>query len=121
LSQPAEIRLPLLWIGVLAGNVHAALAASTGVDSADEVIKFLLVGADAVMTTSSLMRHGIEHMTTLVGGLEHWLEARNIESLNRIRGKMRRGAMPDPTAFDRANYINILSTSDVHRSRDLDP
>jgi dihydroorotate dehydrogenase (fumarate) len=59
-------------------------------------------------------------MTTLVGGLERWLEARNIESLDRIRGKMRRGAMRDPTAFDRANYINVLSTSDLHRSRDLD-
>ena len=72
------------------------------------------------MTTSSLLRHGVEHMTTLVAGLERWLEARNIKSLDRIRGKMRRGAMPNPTAFDRANYINMLSTSDLHRSRDLD-
>ena len=120
LSDPAEIRLPLLWIGVLAGNVHAALAASTGVDSVDEVIKFLLVGADAVMTTSSLLRHGIEHMTNLVAGLERWLEARNIESVDSIRGKMRRGAMPNPAGFDRANYIKILSTSDSHRSRDQD-
>jgi hypothetical protein len=58
------------------------------------VVKFLLVGADAVMTTSSLLRHGIEHMTTLVAGLECWLEARDIGSLDRIRGKMRRGAVP---------------------------
>ena len=50
-------------------------------------------------------------------GLERWLEARNIESLDRILGKMRRGAMPDPTAFDRANYITTLSASDFHRSR----
>ena len=99
LSHPAQIRLPLLWIGVLAGNVHAALAASTGVDTVDEVIKFLLVGADAVMTTSSLLRHGIEHMTTLVAGLERWLEARNIKSLDRIRGKMRRGAIPESHRF----------------------
>ena len=120
LSDPAEIRLPLLWIGVLAGNVHAALAARTGVDSVDEVVKFLLVGADAVMTTSSLLRHGIEHMTNLVAGLERWLEARNIESVDSIRGKMRRGAMPNPAGFDRANYIKILSTSDSHRSRDQD-
>ena len=104
----------MLWIGVLAGNVHAALAASTGVDSADEVVKYLLVGADVVMTTSSLLRHGIEHMTTLVAGLERWLEARNIELVDRIRGKIRRGVMPNPTAFDRANYIKILSTSDAH-------
>ena len=58
----------------------------------NEVIKYLLAGADVVMTTSALLRHGVEHMTTrLVDNLERWLEARNIESLNRIRGKMRRG------------------------------
>ena len=108
LSCPDEIRLPLLWIGVLAGNIQASLAASTGVDGVDEVIKYLLVGADAVMTTTALLRHGIEHMATLVTGLESWLEARGIDSLDRIRGKMRRGAIRDPAAFDRANYITIL-------------
>ena len=108
LSRPDEIRLPLLWIGVLAGNIQASLAASTGVDGVDEVIKYLLVGADAVMTTTALLRHGIEHMATLVTGLESWLEARGIDSLDRIRGKMRRGAIRDPAAFDRANYITIL-------------
>jgi dihydroorotate dehydrogenase (fumarate) len=108
LSRPDEIRLPLLWIGVLAGNIRASLAASTGVDGIDEVIKYLLVGADAVMTTTALLRHGIEHMATLVAGLESWLEARNIDSLDGIRGKMRRGVIRDPTAFDRANYITIL-------------
>ena len=108
LSRPDEIRLPLLWIGVLAGNIHASLAASTGVDGIKEVIKYLLVGADAVMTTAALLRHGIEHMATLVAGLESWLEARDIDSLDRIRGKMRRGAIRDPAAFDRANYITIL-------------
>jgi dihydroorotate dehydrogenase (fumarate) len=121
LSRPSEIRLPLLWIGVLAGNIRAALAASTGVDSADEVIKFLLVGADAVMTTSSLLRHGIGHMTTLIAGLERWLEARNIDSVGHIRGKMKRAAMPDPTAFDRANYIESLSILAPDHDRDFDP
>jgi dihydroorotate dehydrogenase (fumarate) len=69
LSRPAEFRLPLLWIGVLAGNVRASLAASSGVDSVDEVVKYLLVGADVVMTTTALLRHGLKHMATLVEGL----------------------------------------------------
>lgn len=108
LSRPAEIRLPLLWIGVLAGNINASLAASSGVDSAEEVLKYLLVGADAVMTTSALLRHGIEHMAVLVAGLREWLAARDIDAVSRIRGRMRRGAVDDPAAFDRANYIQIL-------------
>ena len=108
LSHPMEIRLPMLWIGALAGKVSASLAASSGVDSAEQVVKYLLVGADAVMTTSSLLRYGVDHMAKLLAGLENWLEAREIESLDGVRGKMRRGAIADPAAFDRANYINIL-------------
>jgi len=108
LSHPSEIRLPLLWIGALAGNTPASLAASTGVEGPDEVLKYLLVGADAVMTTSALLRHGVEHMAVLLAGLERWMEARKIGSLARIRGSMRRGALADPTAYDRANYIRLL-------------
>ena len=110
LSRPAEIRLPLLWIGVLAGNVGASLAASSGVDSVKEVVKYLLVGADVVMTTAALLRYGLEHMATLVEDLRDWLAAREIDSIARIRGRMRRGALNDPTAFDRANYIQVLQS-----------
>ena len=110
LSRPAEIRLPLLWIGVLAGNIRASLAASSGVDSVDEVVKYLLAGADAVMTTTALLRHGLEHMGTLVEDLRDWLAARNIDSVAGLRGRMSRGALNDPTAFDRANYIQILQS-----------
>lgn len=108
LSRPAEIRLPLLWIGVLAGNIGASLAASTGVDSADEVIKYLLVGADVVMTTSALLRHDIDYMADLVNGLRNWLAARDIDAIASIRGRMSRSEISDPTAFDRTNYIQIL-------------
>jgi dihydroorotate dehydrogenase (fumarate) len=107
LSTPVEIRLPLLWIGILAGQTKASLAASTGVESADEVIKYLLVGADAVMTTSALLRHGVGHMRVLHQGLRAWLEARDT-TLADIRGRMSRQRLTDTTAFERANYIRIL-------------
>ena len=110
LSRPAEIRLPLLWIGVLAGNIRASLAASSGVDSVEEVIKYLLVGADVVMTATALLRHGLGHMATLVKGLGNWLAARDIGAVASIRGRMSRGALNDAMAFDRANYIQILQS-----------
>ena len=108
LSTPAEIRLPLLWIAILHGRVRASLAASTGVESADEVFKYLLAGADTVMTTSSLLRHGVEHMQTLLDGLSALLAARKIESLGDIRGRMSQQNLKNPTAFERANYVHIL-------------
>lgn len=108
LSTSYEIRLPLLWIGVLAGRLNASLAASTGVDSADEVIKYLLVGADVVMTTSALLKYGIGHMRYLLEGLEAWLGARDLDSVAAIRGRMSHRNVTDPTAFERANYIKTL-------------
>ena len=108
LSQPNEIRLPLLWLAVLSGRVKASLAATTGVTSADEVVKYLLVGADVVMTTSALLRHGVDHMAVLLAGLASWLRAREFASVNQMRGIMSQERMQDPQAFERANYIKIL-------------
>jgi dihydroorotate dehydrogenase (fumarate) len=108
LSEPNEIRLPLLWLAILAGRVKASLAASTGVSNAEEVVKYLLVGADVVMTTSSLLREGPGHMATLLAGLERWLDVREFESLQHVRGIMSQRCMRDPQAFERANYIKIL-------------
>lgn len=108
LSTPAEMRLPLLWTAILHGRVSASLAASTGVDSAEDVLKYLLAGADTVMTTSSLLRHGTGHMRKLVEGLAALLDARNIRSLDQIRGRMSQQTIKNPTAFERANYIHLL-------------
>ncbi|HXZ96647.1 MAG TPA: hypothetical protein VEG37_06330, partial [Burkholderiales bacterium] len=108
LSHSSEIRLPLLWIGVLAGQIKASLAASTGVESVDEVIKYLLAGADVVMTTSSLLKNGIGHMKVLLDDLTSWCEARSLETLGTIRGRMSHRNIADPIAFERANYIKIL-------------
>ncbi len=108
LSEPNEIRLPLLWLAVLAGRTRASLAASTGVTSADDVVKYLLVGADVVMTTSSLLRLGPGYMATLLAGLENWLDTREFTSLMHVRGIMSQRSLRDPQAFERANYIKIL-------------
>jgi dihydroorotate dehydrogenase (fumarate) len=107
-SQPNEIRLPLLWLAVLSGRVKVSLAATTGVTSADEVVKYLLAGADVVMTTSALLRHGVDYVAVLLAGLTSWLRAREFASVNQMRGIMSQQRVQDPQAFERANYIKIL-------------
>jgi dihydroorotate dehydrogenase (fumarate) len=110
LSTPYEARLPLMWVALLAGRLDAALAAGSGVESHEEAVKYLLVGADVVMTASSLLRHGPEHMATLVRGLETWMTSRGFGSIGDLRGRLavsRRSA--DPAAFMRAQYYEILS------------
>ena len=88
LSSAWEARLPLRWIALLHGRVTAALAASTGIDSPDDVYKLILAGADTVMTTPALLRHGVPHMRQLVNGLADLLAARNLDSPSQARGQM---------------------------------
>lgn len=108
LSTANEIRLPLLWIGVLSGQLHTSLAASTGVDGIDEVVKYLLAGADVVMVSSAFIRHGISHVKALLDGLTHWLSARNLETIDSIRGRMSHRGDTEPAGSERTNYIRIL-------------
>jgi dihydroorotate dehydrogenase (fumarate) len=115
LSTPAEIRLPLLWIAVLSGQLRASLAATTGIDSSAEVIKYLLAGTDAVMTTSALLRHGVGHMKVLLDGLKQWMDARGFDDIRDIRGLMSQRRIKDPTAFERANYMQILQGAGTER------
>jgi dihydroorotate dehydrogenase (fumarate) len=115
LSTPAEIRLPLLWIAVLSGQLRASLAATTGIDSSAEVIKYLLAGTDAVMTTSALLRHGVGHMKVLLDGLKQWMDARGFDDIRDIRGLMSQRRIKDPTAFERANYMQILQGGGTER------
>ena len=110
LSQRYEMRLPLLWIGVLAGQLNGSLAGTTGVEEPEDIIRYLLAGADVVMTTSSLLRHGPERMGLLVRGLKEWLAARGLTNADAIRGRLSHGKIADPEAYERANYIKVMQS-----------
>lgn len=108
LSSAGEIRLPLLWIALLHGKIKASLGATRGVETADEVIKYILAGADAVMTTSAVLRNGPRYLLTLIDGLQQWMETRGFVSVDQVRGNMSRDKIANPGAFERANYIRVL-------------
>ncbi len=110
LSTPNEIRVPLLWIAVLYGRIAASLAATRGVTSAVEVVKYIMAGADAVMTTSALLKRGIEFLTVLLDDLKAWMEERGYESVDQMKGSMSHKHCADPSAFERANYIKVLES-----------
>jgi len=114
LSTDYEIRLPLLWIALLAGRVRLSLAASTGVEGCDQLLKYLLAGADAVMTTSALLRHGVGHVETMLADLKSWLQRREINSLASLRGKMSHAQCGGAALLARANYIEILERYRPH-------
>ncbi len=110
LSGPEEIRLTLRWIAMMKGRINASMAASTGVQSGVEAIKYLLAGADAVMTASALLQHGPEYIGALIRDLERWMEKNEYESVSELQGKMSQRGAPNPEELERANYIKVIET-----------
>lgn len=110
LSQAQDMRLPLLWVALLSGRLNLSLAASSGIQTADEVAKYLLAGADVTMTTSALLRHGPEYLGRLVVDLTTWMERQGYAGVNEMRGAMSQRHVDDPAAFERANYIRVLQS-----------
>lgn len=108
LSAQAEARLPRTWIALLAGRVRASLAATTGVEDSLDVAKYLLAGADVVMTASSLLRHGPAQAGVLLDGLSDWMKRKGFATLADVRGQLSVPIGSDETEHERAGYLGSL-------------
>jgi dihydroorotate dehydrogenase (fumarate) len=110
LSSSHSSRLPLRWIAILYDRIPADLAATSGVHHASDVIKMVMVGAKTTQIVSALLRHGINYLQTLETGLRHWLEDNEYASLRQMQGSLSQHHCPDPSAYERAQYLKALQT-----------
>ena len=110
LSSSVELRLPLRWVAILHRRHRVSLAASTGVHTAEDVLKVLLAGADVAMMTSALLRHGPDHLRSVEVGVRDWMDRHGFETVDQLRGRLSQRSVPDPAAFERANYIKTLAS-----------
>ena len=110
LSTPQAMRLPLTWIGILHGRVKASLAATGGIHNPDDVIKLLMVGANVTMLCSTLLRNGINHLRSIEQGVRQWMEEHEYESVQQMQGSMSQLRCPDPSAFERAQYMRAVKS-----------
>ena len=110
LSTPMEMRLPMRWIALLYGRIGANLAATTGIHHGVDALKMLMAGADVTMLCSVLLRHGINHIRTIEHEMREWMDEHEYESVEQLKGIMSQKNCPDPTAFERAQYMRALST-----------
>lgn len=108
LSTPQAMRLPMRWIAILYGQVNASLAATSGIHKAHDVVKMLMAGASVTMLCSVLLRHGIDEIKEIEKGLRHWMEENEYESVRLLQGSMSQRKCPDPTAFERAQYMKAI-------------
>jgi dihydroorotate dehydrogenase (fumarate) len=108
LSTPHALRLPLRWIAILYGRVRADLASTSGVHTAQDVVKMLMAGADVTMLCSVLLRHGVGHIRLIEQGLRQWMEEREYESVGQMRGSMSQIHCANPGEFERAQYVRAI-------------
>jgi len=110
LSNSDDLRLPLRWIAILYGKVKADLALTSGVHTSEDAIKAIMAGANVAMTTSALLKRGTNAIQQILTGLEEWMTEREYESVQQMRGSMSQGAVAEPAAFERANYMKVLNS-----------
>lgn len=110
LSRPEELLLRLHWAAILFGHVKADIGITGGVHSSRDVIKCILAGSRVAFMTSALLRNGIQHAAHVLAEVNHWLDEHEYSSVQQMCGSMSHGAVPDPTAFERGNYMKVLSS-----------
>jgi len=108
LSAPHEMRLPLRWIAILDPLVDCSLAATTGIYTSFDVLKMMLVGADATMLVATLLRNGIGAVKFILDGMREWMEDHGYSSIQQLQGSMNQLTCPNPVAFERGNYMREL-------------
>lgn len=110
LSSPHELRLPLHWIALLQGRLPVDFAASSGIHKAQDVVRLLMAGANVTLLVSVLLRHGISHLSRIEQDLIDWLQDHEYASVSQLRGTMNQLNCPDPSAFERVQYMKTLQT-----------
>jgi dihydroorotate dehydrogenase (fumarate) len=110
LSSPYEVLLRLHWVAILYGHIRADLAVTGGVHTAQDVLKAMMAGARVAMMTSLLLKHGIDLLRVVRANLVAWMEAHEYESIRQMQGSMSHQSVREPAAFERANYIKVLSS-----------
>lgn len=110
LSTSHDLRLPLRWIALLYGHIPTDFALTGGVHTALDALKAIMAGANVAMMASELLAHGSHRLTAILSDMEQWMVEHEYESITQMRGSMSQQAVDDPAAFERANYMKVLST-----------
>jgi dihydroorotate dehydrogenase (fumarate) len=110
LSNSHELRLPLRWIAILYGRIQADFALTSGIHETEDLVKAIMAGASVGMTTSELLHNGVGRAGDILEGLQTWMEEHEYNSVEQMKGSMSQQAVAEPTAFERANYMKVLSS-----------
>jgi len=110
LSDSSELLLRLRWLAILFGRLRGSLAVSGGVHEPIDAVRAIMAGADGVQIVSALLKRGPSYLRQIIAGFREWADEHEYESLDQMRGSMSLARCPDPSAFERGNYVRILQS-----------
>lgn len=110
LSTPIDMRMPMRWIAILYGHLDCSMALTSGIHSSEDIVKAMMVGADVANVCSVLLKQGIDQIGDLLQGVTAWMEEHEYESIEQMKGSMSHKSVPEPAAFERANYMKALNS-----------
>jgi dihydroorotate dehydrogenase (fumarate) len=110
LSTSESMRLPMRWIAILKGHINASLSATSGIHTAKDIIKMVMVGADVTMLCAVLLKHGIAEIKNILADVVTWMEENEYESIEQMKGSMSYRSVAEPAAYERANYMKVLKS-----------
>jgi dihydroorotate dehydrogenase (fumarate) len=108
LSSSSELLLRLRWVAILSAQVDVSLGVTGGVHSALDAVKSVMVGADGVQLVSEILKNGPQRFGELRARMAEWLEAHGYHSLSQLKDTMNLSNCPDPSVYERANYMRVL-------------
>jgi dihydroorotate dehydrogenase (fumarate) len=108
LSDSDELRLPLRWVAILYYRIPVDFAITSGVHTAEDVLKAMMAGANVAMMASELLAHGVGRIREVRDDMLRWMEEHEYESVTQMRGSMSQRHVAEPAAFERANYMKVL-------------
>lgn len=114
LSTSQELRLPLRWIALLYGRIQADFALTSGVHTAQDVLKAVMAGASVTMMASTLLEHGVGRLMYILADLQAWMDEHEYTSIMEMKGSMSQQAVAEPAAFERANYLKTLNAFEAY-------
>jgi dihydroorotate dehydrogenase (fumarate) len=110
LSSSPEMRLPLRWVAILYKRIKVDFGLTSGVQTTQDALKAILVGASAVFMASAILKHGTERITKMLSEMQTWMKEHEYDSLQQMVGSVSQSAVKDPAAYERANYMKVLGS-----------
>jgi dihydroorotate dehydrogenase (fumarate) len=112
LTQSRDHHLALRYVGLLHGNTEASICASRGIYTAEDVIRMILSGADAVQIVSTIYKNHPVYVSTILSEIQEWMDKKGYKKLDDFRGNLSRKSLKDPFSYQRAQYVDILAKSE---------